>query len=60
MTMTMAEGNGGQMMVLDFERNTVTVMTAGSYNSRERSTDAVYEQVIYPVLKRAQKVGRGN
>jgi hypothetical protein len=33
-------------------------MTAGSYNSRERSTDAVYEQVIYPVLKRAQKVGR--
>jgi CubicO group peptidase (beta-lactamase class C family) len=60
MTMTMAEGNGGQMMVLDFERNAVTVMTAGSYNSRERSTDAVYEQVIYPVLKRAQKVGRGN
>jgi CubicO group peptidase (beta-lactamase class C family) len=55
MTMIMAEGNGGQMMVLDFERNAVTVMTAGSYNSRERSSDAVYEEVVYPVLKRAQK-----
>ena len=58
-TWTQAQGNGGQIIVIDKQNDLVAVITAGNYNlsNLPKSSWGIYPTFIYPaVIKKSKKV----